>query len=47
MKHADEPHLTDKDRRTIEEIRRQLDRDLGSPWLEQNGTAPTWGRATT
>jgi hypothetical protein len=39
MKYADEPPLNDQDRRAIEEIRRQLDRDLGSPWPEPNETA--------
>jgi hypothetical protein len=40
MKSADEPPLTDQDRRAIEEIRRQLDRDLGAPWPEPNGRGP-------
>lgn len=39
MKYADEPPLTDQDRRAIEEIRRQLDRDLGPPWPEPKDTA--------
>lgn len=43
MKYADEPHLTDQDRRAIEEIRRHLDRDLDSPWPEPNDTAPVPG----
>jgi hypothetical protein len=40
MKSADEPPLTDQDRRAIEEIRRQLDRDLGPSWPEPNGSGP-------
>jgi hypothetical protein len=40
MKSADEPPLTDQDRRAIEEIRRQLDRDLGPPWSGPNGRGP-------
>ena len=40
MKSADEPPLTDQDRRAIEEIRRQLDRDLGPPWPGPNGRGP-------
>jgi hypothetical protein len=40
MKYADEPPLTDQDRRAIEEIRRQLDRDLGPPWPDPNDTPP-------
>jgi hypothetical protein len=39
MKSADEPPLTDQDRLAIEEIRRQLDRDLGPPWPEPDGSA--------
>jgi hypothetical protein len=38
MKSADEPPLTDQDRRAIEEIRRQLDRDFGPLW--PNGSGP-------
>ena len=37
MRHADEPELTDHDRRAIEEIRRQLDRQFGLPWPEARG----------
>ncbi len=37
MRHADEPELTDHDRRAIEEIRRQLDRQFGPPWPEARG----------
>jgi hypothetical protein len=43
MKYADEPPLDDQDRRAIEEIRRQLDRDLGPPWPEPNETASVPG----
>jgi hypothetical protein len=43
MKSADEPPLTDQDRRAIEEIRRQLDRDLGPPWPEPKDTASVPG----
>jgi len=39
MKYADEPPLTDRNRWAIEEIRRQLDRDLGPPWPEPKDTA--------
>jgi hypothetical protein len=39
MKYADEPPLTDRDRRAIEVIRRRLDRDLGPPWPESKDTA--------
>jgi hypothetical protein len=43
MKYADEPPLTDQDRRAIEEIRRQLDRDLGPPWPRPKDTASVPG----
>jgi len=43
MKYADEPPLTDQDRRAIEEIRRQLDRDLGPPWPKPKDTASVPG----
>jgi hypothetical protein len=43
MKYADEPPLTDQDRRAIEEIRRQLDRDLGPPWPKPKDTASVLG----
>ena len=43
MKYADEPPLNDQDRRAIEEIRRQLDRDLGPPWPEPHETASVPG----
>jgi hypothetical protein len=39
MKHPDEPPLTDQDRRAIEEIRRQLDRDLGPPFPERGASS--------
>jgi len=34
MNYPDEPQLTDQDRRAIERIRRQLDRELGPPFPE-------------
>lgn len=43
MKYADEPPLTDQERRAIERIRRQLDRDLGLPWPEPKETASVLG----
>jgi hypothetical protein len=43
MKHADEPPLTDQDRRAIEEIRRQLDRDLGPSWRGPKDTVSVPG----
>jgi hypothetical protein len=39
MTYPDEPQLTDQDRRAIEEIRRQLDRELGPPFPEPGGPA--------
>ncbi len=39
MTHADEPPLTDQDRRAIEEIRRQLEREFGPPWPELEGSS--------
>ena len=32
MRHADEPKLTDEDKRAIEAIRLELDREFGPPW---------------
>jgi hypothetical protein len=43
MKYADEPPLSAQDRRAIEEIRRQLDRDLGPSWPEPKDTASVPG----
>ena len=43
MKYPDEPPLTDQDKRAIEEIRRQLDRELGPPFPEPRDTASVSG----
>jgi hypothetical protein len=39
MKYPDEPQRTDQDRRAIEEIRRQLDRELGPPFPEPGASS--------
>jgi len=45
MKYPDEPPLTDQDRRAIEEIRRQLDRELGPPFPEPGASSGDFAAA--